>query len=159
MANYFTNNRQLISELSINTGTTSNPVYSNLCCSSEITITTDIEEQDFYVFCDALKRYVTTGADVGFNATVKLDIQSPAVQEVLSKVHALIKDGAVNQFSNVMIKFSLLSGISGETLEYTTYTAFANMMVSDLGGAAEEVSEFSIELKLNGKATEAGTSM
>lgn len=159
MANYFTNNRQLISELSINTGTTSNPVYSNLCCSSEITITTDIEEQDFYVFCDALKRYVTTGADVGFNATVKLDIQSPAVQEVLAKVHALIKDGAVNQFSNVMIKFSLLSGISGETLEYTTYTAFANMMVSDLGGAAEEVSEFSIELKLNGKATEAGTSM
>lgn len=156
---FFANNRQLISELSINTGTTSNPIYSNLCCSSEIGLTTDIEEEDFYVFCDSLKRYVTTGADVGFTATVKLDVQNDAVQEVLSKVHALIKDGTVNQFSNVMIKFSLLSGISGDTLEYTTYTAQANMMVSDLGGAAEEVSEFSIELKLNGKATEAGTSM
>lgn len=156
---FFANNRQLISELSINTGTTANPIYSNLCCSSEIGLTTDIEEEDFYVFCDSLKRYVTTGADVGFTATVKLDVQSEAVQEVLAKVHALIKDGTVNQFSNVMIKFSLLSGISGDTLEYTTYTAFANMMVSDLGGAAEEVSEFSIELKLNGKATEAGTSM
>ena len=159
MANFFTNNRQLIQELSINTGTTANPVYSNICCSSEIGLTTDIEEEDFYVFCDSLKRYVTTGADVGFTATVKLDIQNEAVQEVLTKVHALIKDGTVSQFSNVMIKFSLLSGISGETLEYTTYTATANMMVSDLGGAAEEVSEFSIELKLNGKATESGTSM
>lgn len=159
MANYFVNNRQLISELSINTGTTAVPVYSPLCVSSDIGLTTDIEEQDFYVFCDALKRYVTTGADVGFNATVKLDIQSDGVKEVLNKVHALIKDGTVNQFSNVLIKFSLLSGISGETLEYTTYTATANMLVSDLGGAAEEVSEFSVEFKLNGKATEAGTSM
>ena len=159
MANYFVNNRQLISELGINTGTTLNPEYSSLCVSSDITVTTDIEEQDFYVFCDALKRYVTTGADVGFNATVKLDIQNAAVQEVLSKVHTLIKEGTVNQFSNVMIKFSLLTGISESTLTYTTYTATANMKVSDLGGAAEEVSEFAIELKLNGKATEEGASM
>lgn len=159
MANYFVNNRQLIEELSINTGTSANPVYSPLCVSSDIGLNTDIEEQDFYVFCDALKRYVTTGADVGFNATVKLDIQSLAVQEVLSKVHSLIKDGTVNQFSNVMIKFALLSGISNDTLEYTTYTATANMMVSDLGGSAEEVSEFTVEFKLNGKATESGTSM
>lgn len=159
MANYFVNNRQLISELGINTGTTQNPEYSSLCVSSDITVTTDIEEQDFYVFCDALKRYVTTGADVGFNATVKLDIQNAAVQEVLSKVHTLIKDGTVNQFSNVMIKFSLLTGIEESTLTYTTYTATANMKVSDLGGAAEEVSEFQVELKLNGKATEEGASM
>lgn len=159
MANYFVNNRQLIQELSINTGTTQNPVYSPLCVSSDIGLTTDIEEQDFYVFCDALKRYVTTGADVGFNATVKLDIQSAGVQEVLAKVHSLIKDGTVNQFSNVMIKFSLLSGIEDNTLVYTTYTATANMKVSDLGGAAEEVSEFGVELKLNGKATESGASM
>lgn len=159
MANYFVNNRQLISSLAINTGTSANPVYSNLCVSSEIGITTDIEETDFYVFCDALKRYVTTGADVGFNATVKLDIQNEAVQELLAKVHALIKDGTINQFSNVMIQFTLLSGIDNDTLEYTTYTANANMMISDLGGSAEEVSEFSVELKLNGKATEQGASM
>lgn len=154
MSNYFVNNRQLISELAINTGTSANPVYSPLCVSSEITLTTDIEEQDFYIFCDALKRYVTTGADVGFNATVKLDIQSAAVQEVLNKVHTLINAGTINQFSNVMIKFSLLSGISDSTLEYTTYTANANMKVTDLGGSAEEVSEFGVELKLNGIATE-----
>lgn len=155
MPNYFVNNRQVIKELAINTGTSSSPTYSNLCVSSEIGITTDLETQDFYVFCDALKRYITTGADVGFTATVKLDIQSAGVQEILSKVHTLIASGAVSQFSNVMIQFQLLSDVNNDTLTYTTYTATANMTVSDLGGAAEDASEFSIELKLNGPATAA----
>lgn len=153
MANYFLNNRQVIPELAINTGTTQSPEYSNLCVSSEIGIVTDLETQDFYVFCDALKRYLTTGADVGFTATVKMDVQSAGVREILSKVHTLISTGAVSQFSNVMIQFQLLTGISGDTLTYETYTATANMTVSDLGGSAEDASEFSIELKLNGKAT------
>lgn len=150
---YYTNNRQVIKELAINTGTSANPTYSNLCCSSEIGIMTDLETQDFYVFCDALKRYITTGADVGFTATVKLDIQSAGVQEILSKVHTLIATGAISQFNNVMIQFQLLTGISSDTLTYETYTATANLSVSDLGGAAEDASEFSIELKLNGPAT------
>ena len=153
MPNYFVNNRQVIKELAINTGTTAAPDYSNLCVSSEIGIVTDLETQDFYVFCDALKRYITTGADVGFTATVKLDIQSAGVQGILSKVHTLIASGAVSQFSNVMIQFELLSGINNDTLEYTKYTATANMTVSDLGGAAEDASEFSVEFKLNGPAT------
>ena len=157
MANYFVNNRQVIPELAINTGTSQSPSYSNLCVSSEIGITTDLETQDFYVFCDALKRYITTGADVGFTATVKLDIQSAGVREILSKVNTLISTGAVSQFSNVMIKFQLLTGISEDTLTYETYTATANMTVSDLGGAAEDASEFSIELKLNGPATAAAS--
>lgn len=152
MPNYFVNNRQVIKELAINTGTTAAPTYSNLCVSSEIGIVTDLETQDFYVFCDALKRYITTGADVGFTVTVKLDIQSAGVQGILSKVHTLIASGAVSQFSNVMIQFQLLSGINNDTLEYTTYTATANMTVSDLGGAAEDASEFSVEFKLNGPA-------
>ena len=151
--NWFINNRQLIPELSINTGTSANPVYSNLCVSSEIGVVTDLETQDFYVFCDALKRYITTGADVGFTATVKLDIQSAGVQGILSKVHTLISTGAVSQFSNVMIQFQLLTDVSSDTLTYTTYTATANMTVSDLGGAAEDASEFSVEFKLNGPAT------
>lgn len=155
MPNYFVNNRQFVKELAINTGTTAAPVYSNLCVSSEIGVVTDLETQDFYVFCDALKRYITTGADVGFTATVKLDIQSAGVQGILSKVHTLIASGAVSQFSNVMIQFQLLSGINNDTLEYTTYTATANMTVSDLGGAAEDASEFSVEFKLNGPATAA----
>lgn len=153
MANWFMNNRQVIPELAINTGTSQSPSYSNLCVSSEIGITTDIETQDFYVFCDAIKRYITTGADVGFTATVKLDVQSAGVREILSKVHTLISTGAISQFSNVMIKFQLLSGVSESTLTYETYTATANLTVSDLGGAAEDASEFSIELKLNGPAT------
>lgn len=153
MANYFLNNRQVIKELAINTGTTSAPVYSNLCVSTEIGVVTDLETQDFYVFCDALKRYLTTGADVGFTATVKFDIQNAGVQEILSKVHTLISTGAVAQFSNVMIQFQLLTGIENDTLTYKTYTATVNMTVSDLGGPAEDASEFSIEMKLNGPAT------
>lgn len=153
MANYFLNNRQVIKELAINTGTTSTPVYSNLCVSTEIGVVTDLETQDFYVFCDALKRYLTTGADVGFTATVKFDIQNAGVQEILSKVHTLISTGAVSQFSNVMIQFQLLTGIQSDTLTYETYTATVNMTVSDLGGPAEDASEFSIEMKLNGPAT------
>ena len=82
-----------------------------------------------------------------------MDVQSAGVREILSKVHTLISTGAVSQFSNVMIQFQLLTGISGDTLTYETYTATANMTVSDLGGSAEDASEFSIELKLNGKAT------
>lgn len=156
---YFINNRQFIKELSINTGTTANPVYSNICCASEITLNADLETQDFYTFCDALKRYVTTGSEVGFTTTIKLDAQNTAVLAVLDKVHALIANGTVAQFTNVGIEFQLLSGYSNETLEYTTYTANANLAVSDLGGSAEDVSEFNLELKLNGTATEAGTSM
>lgn len=159
MSNYFINNRQLVPQLAINTGTTQNPVYSNLCCASEITLNADLETQDFYTFCDALKRYVTTGSEVGFTTTIKLDIQNVAVKELLSKVHALIKNGTVAQFTNVAIEFQLLSGLEDSTLVYTTYTATANLAVSDLGGSAEDVSEFNLELKLNGTATEVSASM
>lgn len=151
--NWFLNNRQVIKSLAINTGTTSAPVYTNLCVASEIGIMTDLETQDFYVFCDALKRYLTTGADVGFSATIKMDIQNAGVQELLSKVHTLISTGAISQFSNVMIQFELLTGVSSDTLTYEQYDATANLTISDLGGSAEDASEFSIELKLNGPAT------
>ena len=33
---FFTNNRQLIKGLAINTGTTANPVWKDLCCASEL---------------------------------------------------------------------------------------------------------------------------
>lgn len=151
--NWFLNNRQVIRSLAINTGTTSTPVYTNLCVASDIGIMTDLETQDFYVFCDALKRYLTTGADVGFSATIKMDIQNAGVQELLSKVHTLISTGAISQFSNVMIQFELLTGVSSDTLTYEQYDATANLTISDLGGPAEDASEFSIELKLNGPAT------
>ena len=38
--NYFVNNREVIKDLAINTGTTQNPVYSNLCITSEVNFNT-----------------------------------------------------------------------------------------------------------------------
>ena len=44
----------------------------------------------------------------------------------------------------------MLSGIDDGVLEYTTYTADATLEFSDLGGAAEEEGEFSLNIHING---------
>lgn len=152
---YFTNNRQLINRLAINTGTSGNPSYVDLCCASERTINFDMDEQDFSVFCDALKRHVTTGADVSIETTIKLDADNSGVIAILGNVHTLIASGAIAQFNGIMIQFGLLSGYSTNVLTYTTYNAVANMTVESLGGAAEDVSEISVTFRLNGTATAA----
>ena len=72
---YFVNNRQVINRLAINTNTAQSPTYTDLCCASERTINFDFDTQDFSVFCDALKRHVTTGADVQIATTLKLDAE------------------------------------------------------------------------------------
>ena len=149
----FINNRQLIKDLGINTSSTSKPTYSNVCCASEIGLNTDVETQDFYVFCDAIQRHLTTGLNIVLNTTIKVDVENAGVLALLAKVHTAIKDGTVTQFNNVQIQFSVLSGYSNGAFEYTTYTANANMTLSDLGGAAEDVSEFAVEFQLNGTAT------
>lgn len=149
----FINNRQLIKDLGINTSSTSTPTYSNVCCASEIGLNTDVETQDFYVFCDAIQRHLTTGLNIVLNTTIKVDVENAGVLALLAKVHTAIKDGTVTQFNNVQIQFSVLSGYSNGAFEYTTYTANANMTLSDLGGAAEDVSEFAVEFQLNGTAT------
>lgn len=154
---YFTNNRQLINKLAINTGTTSVPVYTDLCSATERTINFDMDTQDFSVFCDALKRHVTTGANVSIETTIKLDAENTGVQTLLANIHALIKDGTIAQFNNVMIQFGLLSGMTNSTLEYTTYNATANMAIESLGGAAEDVSEFAVTFTLNGTAQTAAS--
>lgn len=150
---YYTNNRQLINKLAINTGTSSAPVYTDLCSATERTINLDMDDQDFSVFCDALKRHVTTGANVSIETTIKVDAENAGIQSLLANVHSLIKDGTIAQFNNVMIQFGLLSGMTNSTLEYTTYNATANMSVESLGGAAEDVSEFAVTFTLNGTAT------
>ena len=61
---YFVNNRQVINKLEVNTGTELSPSYADMCCATERTLNINLEEQDFAVFCDALRRHVTTGADV-----------------------------------------------------------------------------------------------
>lgn len=152
--NWFINNRELIKNLAINTGTSGSPVYTPICTTSEVQVATDLESKDFYVFCDALQRKVITGASVVLSGTLKLDVNNTGDLAILDKVHTLIGDGEISQFSNINIQFDLLSGATGGVLEYTTYQADVSLSVSDLGGAAEDESEFSFEMQLIGKATE-----
>ena len=150
---YFVNNRQVINSLQINTNTAQSPTYVDLCCASERTLNINLEETDFAVFCDALRRHVTTGADVQIATTLKLDVQNTGVIKLLGDIHTLIASGTITQFTNVMIKFGLLSGYSTNTLTYTTYQATANVTIEALGGSAEDVSEVAVTFSLNGTAT------
>lgn len=149
---YFINNRQLINKLAINTGTAQNPVYTDLCCATERTINFDFDTQDFSIFCDALKRHVTTGADVQIETTLKLDVENTGVLQVLGDIHTLITAGTITQFTNVMIEFGLLSGYTSSTLTYTKYKANTNVTIENLGGNAEDVGEIAIKFTLNGTA-------
>ena len=151
---WYISNRELIKNLAINTGTNSVPVFSTICTTSEVGVETELEEKDFYVFCDALQRKLITGASVTLTGTLKLDVNNSGDLAFLDKVHTLIKDGEVAQFSNILVRFDLLSGVSGSTLEYTSYEAQVSLNLSDLGGAAEDEAEFSFEMQLIGKATE-----
>lgn len=151
--NWFLNNREIIKDLSLNTGTSANPVYTVMCTTSEIELTTDLETKDFYVYCDAIQRSLVTGAALGLDATVKLDINNPAIQGLIGRINTLLADGEVAQFNNEVIKFSLLSGVNNDVLEYTTYTVPAVLVFSDLGGAAEDEGEFALNIKFNGTAT------
>jgi hypothetical protein len=139
--------------LAINTGTTAVPVWSKICTTSEVGIDTDLETQDFYVYCDALQRRLITGANVVLSGTLKLDANNAGDLALLDKVHTLISAGTIEQFNNVEIKFDLLTAVSSGTLTYTTYTASVNLSLSDLGGSAEDVSEFSFEMTLIGTAS------
>lgn len=152
--NWFINNRELIKNLAINTGTTLNPTYTKICTTSEVQVATDLETKDFYVFCDALKRQIVTGASVGLNGTLKLDVNNDGDIALLDKVHTLIGEGEISQFTNVEIEFDLLSGVNNGVLEYTTYRATATLSLSDIGGNAEDEGEMSFELTLIGTATE-----
>lgn len=152
----FTNNREVIKNLCINTGTTAVPVWTNLCTTSEIELTTDLEMTDFYVFCDAIQRSLVTGASLSLDTTVKLDIDNSATETILSKIHTLLASGTVAQFNNESIKFDLITGLNsdGVTIEYTTYIVPCTINFSDLGGGAEEEGEFSLEAHITGIATE-----
>ena len=153
MNNWFVNNREVIRNLAINTGTSQNPSFTNMCTTSEITLNTDNEVKDFFVFCDGIKRNLITGTSVNLSATVKIDINNTAIQTVLGDVHTLIEDGEVAQFNNILIQFDLLDDVSGGVLTYQKYQVPVIMNVSDLGGAAEDEGEFSLELTFNGKGT------
>lgn len=150
---YFVNNRQVINRLAIDTSSNDTPSYVDLCCATERTLNVELEEQDFAVFCDALRRHVTTGANVQIATTIKLDAENTGVIKILGDVHTLIASGTITQFVNKKIQFGLLSGFTSNTLTYTTYNAIANVQIEALGGSAEDVSEVAVTFTLNGTAT------
>lgn len=151
---FYISNRDFIKNLAINTGTTSNPTFTTMCTASELGLETDMETKDWYVFCDSLQRRLTTGASVTLTGTIKLDVNNAAISNLLGDVHTLIADGEIAQFNNKLIQFELLTGVSGGVLEYTKYQVQTNFTLSDLGGAAEDEGEFSLEMTFNGTATE-----
>lgn len=151
--NWFLNNREVIRNLAINTGTSTNPTFTNFCTTSEVALAVDTEEKDFYVFCDAIKRSIVTGAKLTISATVKVDMNNGAIVNMLGNLHALIKDGTVAQFNNVLTQFELIENVTGDVLTYKKYQVPVVMKISEIGGAAEDEGEYALELVINGKGT------
>lgn len=151
---FYISNRDFIKNLAINTGTTSSPTFTTVCTASELGLETDMETKDWYVFCDSLQRRLTTGASVTLTGTIKLDVNNAAISNLLGDVHTLIADGEIAQFNNKLIQFELLTGVNNGVLEYTKYQVQTNFTLSDLGGAAEDEGEFSLEMTFNGTASE-----
>lgn len=150
---FYVTNRDVIKNLKINTGTSSSPTYTALCTTSELTLSQDFEEKDWYVFCDAIQRSIITGVSMSLEGTVKIDINNTAIQSVLGKVHTLLSAGTISQFNNISVQFDLLTGVTNSTLEYTTYTANVKMTLESLGGSAEDEGEFGFTMTINGTAT------
>lgn len=148
---FYFNNRDLIKNLALNTGTTSVPEFSTMCTMTEVTFNTELEQQDFYVFCDAIQRSIITGVAMSIETTVKLDINNSAIKELIGKIHTLLKEGTIAQFNNQLVQFELLSGAQEGVLEYTKYKVPCVLNFGELGGAAEDASEFSLTIVINGK--------
>lgn len=148
--NYFLNNRDLIKNLAINTGTTGSETFTTLCTTTEVTLGTDFEQQDFYVFCDAIQRSVLTGVALSMDCTVKLDINNTAIQYIINQIKTLLTTGEIAQFNNQTIQFELCTGVDEGVLTYTKIKAPVVLNFSELGGAAEDASEFGLNIVFNG---------
>jgi hypothetical protein len=151
---FYVNNRDVIKDLQINTGTSSSPTWTNLCTASEITLNQDFEEKDWYVFCDAIKRSIITGVSVSLSGTIKIDINNVAIQTILGDVHTLLASGEIAQFNNIGARFKLLTGVNNSVLEYTTYEVNVKLALEGLGGAAEDEGSFDFTMTVNGTGTE-----
>jgi hypothetical protein len=154
MNNWFINNRELIKNLAINTGTSQNPTYTLICTTSEVGVETDLEEKDFYVFCDAIQRSVMTGVAMSLAGTIKIDVNNTAIQHVLGEVHTLVGSGEIAQFNNQLVQFDLLTGVEGGVLEYTKYQVNVMLKLESLGGAAEDEGSFGFTMVINGTGSE-----
>ena len=151
MNEFYVNNREVIKNLGLNTGTSETPVFTSMCTTTEIGLTTDFEQQDWYVWCDAIQRSLITGAAISIDATVKIDMNNAAIQGILGNIHTLIKDGTVAQFNNQLVQFELLTGVQEGALTYTKYKVPCTLNFSDLGGAAEDSGEFALTIVVTGK--------
>lgn len=150
---FYMSNREVIKNLSLNTGTSSAPVYTPMCTTTEVGLTTDFEQQDWYTFCDAIQRSIITGVALSIETTVKLDINNSSIQKLIGMIHSMLENGTVAQFNNQLVQFELLSGVQEGVLEYTKYNVPCTLNFSDLGGSAEDSAEFSLEIIINGKGT------
>ena len=148
---FYMSNRDLIKGLSLNTGTSSVPVFTEMCTTTEVTFNTELEQQDFYVFCDAIQRSIITGASISIDTTVKIDMNNASIVKILGDIHTLIKDGTVAQFNNQLVQFELLTGVQEGALTYTKYKVPCTLNFSDLGGAAEDSGEFALTIVVTGK--------
>ena len=72
MNEFYVTNRDVIKNLALNTGTSGSPVFTNLCTASEITLNTEFEEKDWYVYCDAIQRSIITGVSNVFRRNYKI---------------------------------------------------------------------------------------
>lgn len=151
--NWFLNNREVIRNLALNTGTSSNPAFTNFCTTSEVNLEIDQEQKEFYVFCDAIKRAIITGAKLTIKCTVKIDMNNDSIVAMLGNVHSLIKDGNVAQFNNQLVQFELIDSVENDVLTYVKYQVPVVMKISDIGGNAEDEGDYSLELTINGKGT------
>lgn len=153
MSEFYVSNRDVITNLKLNTGTTDSPVYTTLCTTSELSLNQEFEEKSWYTFCDSLQRSILTGVSMTLEGTVKIDVNNTAITNVLGKVHTLITSGTISQFNNLQVQFDLLTGVSSSVLTYTTYTCDVKLTLESLGGAAEDEGEFGFTMTINGTGT------
>lgn len=151
---FFLNNREIIKNLSLNTGTSQVPKFTPMCTTSEVALTTDFEKQDFYVFCDAIQRSIITGVALAIECTVKIDMNNTAIQNTLANIHTLISQGTVAQFNNQLVQFELIDTVEEGALTYKKYQVPVCLEFSDLGGAAEDSGEYSLVINIIGKGQE-----
>lgn len=154
MNEFYINNRDVIKNLALNTGTSQNPSFTTICTASEITLNQEFSEKDFYVFCDAIQRSVMTGVAMSLSGTIKIDVNNTAIQQVLGNVHTLVSTGAIAQFNNQLVRFDLLTGVNSGVLEYTKYQVNVMLKLESLGGAAEDEGSFGFTMIINGTGTE-----
>lgn len=153
MIEWYAPNREIIKNLSINTGSSSTAVWTPICTLSEASINYDFNQSDFYTFCDAIQRSVITGVAMSIEATVKIDINNDAIMQLIGDMASLIENGTISQFNNKTFRFELLTSVSSGVMTYTKYEVPCVMQLESLGGSAEDEGEFALTLTINGKGT------